>query len=173
LLVFETLSGSLTYLQLDIPAARRECRHCNESNQIFDTVTEFKQHYAAALGDRRSFASTMSGHNKRKSQHDSDEEARPPKRFAVLKARVQHVSQNSIRTKWAPLPDAAQNQVRELFRSVERPVLVNQRDERKKIEAQVAVETVLKTYVYGRKTDTPTRHAIRLLLWPSSDSSSA
>lgn len=41
-----------------------------------------------------------------------------------------------------------QSKVRDLFRSLERPVIVQQRDERKRIEAQVALGGVVKTCVF-------------------------
>lgn len=41
-----------------------------------------------------------------------------------------------------------QSKVRDLFRSLERPVIVRQRDERKRIEAQVALAGVVKTCVF-------------------------
>lgn len=89
----------------------------------------------------------MSGQRKRKAYDDAEENSRPSKKFTALKAQVQHISQASIRNKWTPLPSPAQEKVNELFRAAERPVLVNHRAERKKIEAQVAVGSVLRTYV--------------------------
>lgn len=65
--------------------------------------------------------------------------------FASLKPRTQNVSKRTIKTKWSNLPDAAQEKVRAMFRTLERPVIVLQRDERKRVEAQTALGAVVKT----------------------------
>jgi kinetochore protein Fta7 len=78
--------------------------------------------------------------------HDEDTTTRDSKRFAWLKPQVKNVSKHTIKSKWSPLPEPVQTKVRELFRSLERPVIVRQRDERKRIEAQVALGGVVKTY---------------------------
>ncbi|CRG88945.1 hypothetical protein PISL3812_05980 [Talaromyces islandicus] len=67
------------------------------------------------------------------------------KPFASLKPRTQNVSKRTIKTKWSNLPDAAQEKVRAMFHTLERPVIVLQRDERKRVEAQAAVGAVVKT----------------------------
>lgn len=69
------------------------------------------------------------------------------KRFAYLKPRVRHVSEDTIKAKWTTLPEPAQNKVRDIFRVVERPAIVRQDNERKRIEAQSAVQTFVKKYV--------------------------
>lgn len=69
------------------------------------------------------------------------------KRFAYLKPRVRQVSEHTIKTKWTTLPEPAQSKVRDIFRVVERPAIVRQNNERKRIEAQSAVQTVVKKYV--------------------------
>ncbi|QKX59901.1 uncharacterized protein TRUGW13939_07043 [Talaromyces rugulosus] len=70
---------------------------------------------------------------------------RSTKRFASLKPRTQNVSKRTIKAKWSNLPDAAQEKVRAMFRTLERPVIVLQRDERKRVEAQTALGSVVKT----------------------------
>ncbi|EED15498.1 conserved hypothetical protein [Talaromyces stipitatus ATCC 10500] len=77
--------------------------------------------------------------------HDTTTSLRESKRFAWLKPQVKNVSKHTIKSKWSSLPEPAQGKVRELFRSLERPVIVRQRDERKRIEAQVALGGVVKT----------------------------
>jgi kinetochore protein Fta7 len=72
---------------------------------------------------------------------------RSTKGFASLKPRTQNVSKRTIKAKWSNLPDAAQEKVRAMFRTLERPVIVLQRDERKRVEAQTALGAVVKTYV--------------------------
>lgn len=73
---------------------------------------------------------------------------RDSKRFAYLKPRVRYVAERTIKSKWSTLPEPVQEKVREMFRLLERPVIVRQRDERKRIEAQAAVAAVVKKYVH-------------------------
>lgn len=80
---------------------------------------------------------------------DIDNTTRESKRFTWLKPQVKNVSKQTIKSKWSSLPEPVQSKVRDLFRSLERPVIVRQRDERKKIEAQVALGSVVKTYGYS------------------------
>lgn len=84
---------------------------------------------------------------KRKRSDDDDGATAQNKRFAYLKPRVRHISQRTIKSKWTTLPEPVQEKVREMFRSLERPVIVRHRDERKRIEAQTAVAAVVKKYV--------------------------
>jgi kinetochore protein Fta7 len=79
---------------------------------------------------------------------DDDNTMRNNKRFAYLKPRVRYVAEGTIKSKWSTLPEPDQERVREMFRSLERPVIVRQRDERKRIEAQAAVAAVVKKYVH-------------------------
>lgn len=71
------------------------------------------------------------------------------KRFAYLKPRVRQVPERTIKAKWTTLPEAAQGKIRDIFRVVERPVIVRQNNERKRIEAQSAVQTFEKKYVHA------------------------
>ncbi|KAA8650746.1 uncharacterized protein ATNIH1004_003435 [Aspergillus tanneri] len=66
------------------------------------------------------------------------------KRFAYLKPHVRHVSERTIKSKWSTLPEPAQDKVRDMFRALERPVIVQHQNERKRIEAQAAVQAVVK-----------------------------
>ncbi|KAK2806622.1 hypothetical protein FQN51_006588 [Onygenales sp. PD_10] len=81
---------------------------------------------------------------KRKHRGDEadDESDRDRKRFAMLKPRTRHIAEHTIKTKWTTLPDSVQEKVKELFRSIERPVITRHRDERKRIDAQAAVVAV-------------------------------
>ncbi|KAL2376473.1 hypothetical protein RJZ90_007498 [Blastomyces dermatitidis] len=86
---------------------------------------------------------------KRKQRSDDaderqDEGEHDSKSFAMLKPRTRHISERTIKTKWTTLPDSVQEKIKELFRSIERPVVVRHRDERKRIEAQSAVLAVRK-----------------------------
>ncbi|OAX84288.1 hypothetical protein ACJ72_01353 [Emergomyces africanus] len=81
---------------------------------------------------------------KQRSDEADEPEEHDRKRFAILKPRTRHISERTIKTKWTTLPDSVQEKVKELFRSIERPVITRHRDERKRIEAQAAVVAVRK-----------------------------
>ncbi|PYI08555.1 hypothetical protein BO78DRAFT_74723 [Aspergillus sclerotiicarbonarius CBS 121057] len=66
------------------------------------------------------------------------------KRFAYLKPQVRQVSERTIKSKWSTLPEPVQEKVRDMFRALERPVIVRQQNEAKRIEAQAAVQAVVK-----------------------------
>jgi kinetochore protein Fta7 len=86
---------------------------------------------------------------KRKSSgdgHDQDDTRR--KRFAYLKPQVRRVAERTIKSKWSTLPEPMQEKVRDMFRALERPVIVRQQSERKRIEAQAAVQAVVKKYAW-------------------------
>ncbi|OKL61684.1 hypothetical protein UA08_02981 [Talaromyces atroroseus] len=88
----------------------------------------------------------MASKRKRTATADPEESAtRESKRFAWLKPHVKNVSKHTIKSKWTALPEPVQDKVRSMFRSLERPVIVRQRDERKRIEAQTALTAVVKT----------------------------
>jgi kinetochore protein Fta7 len=65
-------------------------------------------------------------------------------KFAMLQPRVRKIPEHTIKSKWTTLPESAQERVKELFRSVELPVITKHRDERKRIEAQTALAVVKK-----------------------------
>ncbi|KAL1992775.1 hypothetical protein VTN49DRAFT_3531 [Thermomyces lanuginosus] len=75
---------------------------------------------------------------------EDDDASRETKRYAYLEPRVRHIPERTIKSKWAPLPEAMQEKVREMFRMLERPVIVRHLDEKKRIEAQAAVSAVVK-----------------------------
>ena len=68
------------------------------------------------------------------------------KRYAYLKPHVRQVPERTIKSKWSTLPDPVQDKVRDMFRALERPVIVRHQNERKRIEAQAAVQAVVKKY---------------------------
>lgn len=78
---------------------------------------------------------------------DQDNSNQDNKRYAYLKPRVRHVSQQTIKDKWTPLSEPAQGKVHDMFLAAERPAIVRQHNERKRIEAQSAVQAVVKKYV--------------------------
>ncbi|KAL4893080.1 CENP-Q, a CENPA-CAD centromere complex subunit-domain-containing protein [Aspergillus ambiguus] len=74
---------------------------------------------------------------------DQDSDTRS-KRFAYLKPQVRQISERTIKAKWTPLPEPIQDKVRDMFQALERPVIVRQQSDRKRIEAQAAVQAVVK-----------------------------
>ncbi|TPR09212.1 hypothetical protein CAN33_008055 [Aspergillus niger] len=66
------------------------------------------------------------------------------KPYAYLKPQVRQVSERTIKSKWSTLPEPVQDRVRDMFRALERPVIVRQQNEGKRIEAQAAVQAVVK-----------------------------
>ncbi|CAG8285857.1 unnamed protein product [Penicillium olsonii] len=67
-----------------------------------------------------------------------------PEGYAYLKPQVRRVPEKTIKSKWAPLPEPVQENVREMFHSLERPVIMRNQNERKRIEAQGAVQAVVR-----------------------------
>jgi hypothetical protein len=67
--------------------------------------------------------------------------------YAYLESHTRHIAERTIKSKWTTLPEPAQEKVKELFRSLERPVIVRQRDEKRRMEAQTAVAAVVKKYI--------------------------
>ncbi|KAF9893724.1 hypothetical protein FE257_009894 [Aspergillus nanangensis] len=74
---------------------------------------------------------------------DQEDDVRD-KRFSYLKPQVRQISERTIKSKWSTLPEPVQDKVRDMFRALERPVIVRQQNERKRIEAQAAVQAVVK-----------------------------
>lgn len=71
---------------------------------------------------------------------------RSPKkpRFAILKPQVRHISEQMIKKKWTTLPESVQSKVRQLFKAVEQPVIIRDRDEKKRMDAQTAMKAVVR-----------------------------
>ncbi|KAJ5666700.1 CENP-A-nucleosome distal centromere subunit CENP-Q [Penicillium macrosclerotiorum] len=84
---------------------------------------------------------------KRKRSDEEQFEDDSQKRFAYLKPQVRRVPEKTIKSKWTTLPDPVQDKVRDLFQSLERPVIMRQQNERKRIEAQGAVQAVVRKFV--------------------------
>ena len=64
--------------------------------------------------------------------------------FPILKPRVRRVPRQTVSTKWDVLPQAAQEQVRELLKAIERPVLMSYHNDRRREEAQSILGSVLR-----------------------------
>ncbi|KAJ5785013.1 CENP-A-nucleosome distal centromere subunit CENP-Q [Penicillium pulvis] len=81
---------------------------------------------------------------KRSGDDDNDVEADTEKRYAYLKPQIRRVPEKTIKSKWTTLPEPVQDKVREMFHALERPVIMRQSNERKRIEAQSAVQAVVR-----------------------------
>ncbi|KAK2873746.1 hypothetical protein FQN49_002109 [Arthroderma sp. PD_2] len=91
---------------------------------------------------------------KHATEADTNEPASPPAKakrskpnnppFTALKPRIRHINEETIKSKWTTLPDTTQEKVKQLFLSVELPVITRHRDEKKRVEAQSALATVRK-----------------------------
>ncbi|KAJ5925073.1 CENP-A-nucleosome distal centromere subunit CENP-Q, partial [Penicillium verhagenii] len=83
---------------------------------------------------------------KRKRSGDEGNEANDEsqKGYAYLKPQVRRVPEKTIKSKWTTLPEPVQDKVREMFHALERPVVMRQSNERKRIEAQSAVQAVVR-----------------------------
>jgi kinetochore protein Fta7 len=85
---------------------------------------------------------------KRKRANENDDDATESKRYAHLKAQVRRVPEKTIKAKWTTLPEPVQGKVLDMFHSLERPVIMRNKNEQKRIEAQSAVQAVVRKYVY-------------------------
>lgn len=85
-------------------------------------------------------------------QPDQDRRRRK-KSYAHMKPQVRHISERTIKSKWSTLPEPTQDKIRDMFRALERPVIVRQQNDRKRYEAQAAVQSVVKKYVILRERD--------------------
>ncbi|KAL4933470.1 uncharacterized protein BDV17DRAFT_252057 [Aspergillus undulatus] len=84
---------------------------------------------------------------KRKRPSDAPEHDKTSKRkksYAHLKPQVRHISEKTIKSKWSTLPEPTQDKIRDMFRALERPVIVRQQNDKKRTEAQAAVQAVVK-----------------------------
>lgn len=70
------------------------------------------------------------------------------KRYAYLKPHVRRVPEKTIKSKWTTLPEPVQDKVRDMFHALERPVIGRHRNEQKRIEAQSAVQAVVRKYAF-------------------------
>jgi kinetochore protein Fta7 len=64
--------------------------------------------------------------------------------FPTLKPHVRRIPRQTVSTKWDVLSQAAQEQARELFKAIERPVLMSYRNDRRREEAQSILGSVLR-----------------------------
>ncbi|KAJ5281254.1 CENP-A-nucleosome distal centromere subunit CENP-Q [Penicillium angulare] len=81
---------------------------------------------------------------RKRSANDENAEDEPNKRYAYLKPQVRRVPEKTIKAKWTTLPEPVQEKVREMFHALERPVIMRQPNEKKRIEAQSAVQAVVR-----------------------------
>ncbi|KAJ5172840.1 hypothetical protein N7492_005433 [Penicillium capsulatum] len=81
---------------------------------------------------------------RKRSENNENTEDESRKRYAYLKPHVRRVPEKTIKSKWTTLPAPVQDKVRDLFQALERPVIMRQQNERKRIEAQSAVQAVVR-----------------------------
>ncbi|OQE31452.1 hypothetical protein PENSTE_c001G00047 [Penicillium steckii] len=81
---------------------------------------------------------------KRKRTTENEDSENSSKRYAHLKPQVRRVPEKTIKTKWTTLPEPVQEKVRGLFHALERPVIMRNKNEQKRIEAQNAVQAVVR-----------------------------
>ncbi|KAA6414456.1 MAG: hypothetical protein FRX48_01205 [Lasallia pustulata] len=105
-----------------------------------------KHNRASTLLQGSSSPLQASKKRKRTTAEDTNADDAPPRtKFAALKPRVKYVPQRVIRSQWRVLPEVVQYKVKEIFRSLERPVITSHRDEGKRTEAQIAVASITRT----------------------------
>ncbi|KAI9820655.1 MAG: hypothetical protein M1827_005024 [Pycnora praestabilis] len=73
---------------------------------------------------------------------EADDDVAPRKKFISLKPRIRHIPQDVVTSKWEVLTGPVQDQVRELFKAVQRPVVMMHQDENRRSEAQTALKFV-------------------------------
>lgn len=94
---------------------------------------------------------------KRSGDTDNQDDDNVHKHYAYLKPHVRRIPEKTIKSKWTTLPEPVQDRVRELFHSLERPVIVRHQSERKRIEAQGAVQAVVRKYGYIELIEQPSQ----------------
>ena len=72
-------------------------------------------------------------------------ENRPHKVYALLSPQIKYISQDVVQSKWKALPKSTEDNVKELFRSIERPVLASYVGKSRKIDAQQAIASIAGT----------------------------
>ncbi|ODM16106.1 hypothetical protein SI65_08540 [Aspergillus cristatus] len=113
-----------------IPPKRKRASH--DANQDDDE------------NDNNDTGAGTSTSNKRTKTEKKTTGTRDNKRYAYLKPHVRNVPERTIKSKWSTLPEPVQDKVRDMFRALERPVIVRHQNERKRIEAQAAVQAVVR-----------------------------
>lgn len=77
------------------------------------------------------------------SQHNGAEPEKPEKpSYRHLAAVIRRVSHETINTKWDPLPPGCLDKISELLIDVQRPVVLQIHDERKKTQASTAIQMI-------------------------------
>ncbi|ESZ92874.1 hypothetical protein SBOR_6737 [Sclerotinia borealis F-4128] len=85
--------------------------------------------------------------NKRRRMHDLEddrtqtEQSNPPS-YRHIAAVTRRVSHETINTKWEPLPSGCLDKISELLIDVQRPVVLQIHDERKKTQASTAIQMI-------------------------------
>jgi len=76
--------------------------------------------------------------------HLDDEDLDPTRKFQCLKPRTRDISYSILKSKWASLPPPAQQQVREILKAARRPIILAQRNEKRRAEAEAALDPLVK-----------------------------
>lgn len=80
---------------------------------------------------------------RKRTENDGDDDS-TEKDYAYLKPTIRRVPEKTIKSKWTTLPEPVQDKVREMFHALERPVIMRQSNEKKRIEAQTVVQAVVR-----------------------------
>lgn len=67
-------------------------------------------------------------------------------KIPMLKARVRNIPQDVVEAKWAPLAEKPREEVLDVVKAAERPVLMTFRKEKQRAEAQEALTVVIRKY---------------------------
>ncbi|KAF2460213.1 CENP-Q, a CENPA-CAD centromere complex subunit-domain-containing protein [Lineolata rhizophorae] len=96
------------------------------------------------IGQEDELALQPSRRGRTPDEETGEDDDRPKKRFNYLKPRVRKIPQHVITSKWAPLGASTQQQTRDLIRAAKRPVTIGIRDDRRRIEAEVTLGSVIR-----------------------------
>jgi kinetochore protein Fta7 len=64
----------------------------------------------------------------------------------MLKARLRNIPQDVVEARWGPLVEKAREEVLDVVKAAERPVLMTFRKEKQKAEAQEALRVMMRKY---------------------------
>lgn len=73
-----------------------------------------------------------------------ENEADPSQTYQHLAPKTRRIPRHAIDTKWLPLPSNAVSRISQLLHDVERPVVMRLHEERKRVQAGTAVQTLIR-----------------------------
>lgn len=103
--------------------------------------------------------------SKNKGKKEKKDESGPAK-MPMLKPRVRNVPQEVVEAKWGVLSDKGREEVMEVVRAAERPVLMTFRRENGRAEAQEVLHRVVRKYGLA-SIDQATCHVMLIVLFSS------